>query len=107
MSKLTDNSIFDENVCVPTRLNPTRIPTVAHILQDSTVRSIKWGHFFSEEIECQGNSHVQVLASLLAALLMSLPISSSPELHILEIPSTKIRWLRRYGQLVRCGVLIT
>jgi hypothetical protein len=35
----TDNSIFDENVCVPTRLNPTRIPTVIHILQDSTVRS--------------------------------------------------------------------
>ena len=33
MSKLTENSI------VPTRLNPTRIPTVAHILQDSTVRS--------------------------------------------------------------------
>ena len=36
MSKLT---VFDENVCVPSRLNPTRIPTVTRIPQDSTVRS--------------------------------------------------------------------
>jgi hypothetical protein len=36
MSKLWDNSVFDENVC---RLNPTQNPTAAHILQDSTVRS--------------------------------------------------------------------